>query len=123
MSATHDIDPARVPGVGELVAAVSKELTHTAALLRRAEEAVLTALADPKRDAFQLADVQLLDLAIQTLEDLSPFVMELSTGVPESEVIDVIQLLDDLKLAGLRARLGKNESASTKCSSANVEMF
>ncbi|MEM9320272.1 MAG: hypothetical protein AAGA70_14910 [Pseudomonadota bacterium] len=111
------------PDACDLIAAVGQELDHTAALLRRAEEAILTALADPKRDAFQMADVQLLDLAIQTLDDLSPFIVALSVGLTDTRSVDTDRLMASLRLAGLRARLGRSGTAVSQSDGGSIEMF
>ncbi|MBF9035124.1 hypothetical protein HKCCE2091_12835 [Rhodobacterales bacterium HKCCE2091] len=112
-----------VPDACELLSAAGTELSHTAALLRRAEEAIFTALSDPDRGAFEMADVQLLDLAIQTLDDLSPFLTALSSGLIDTQTIDTDQLLDSLRLAGLRARLTRVSSAVATATKGSIEMF
>lgn len=111
------------PDACDLVAAIGQELDNTATLLRRAEEAILTALAEPHRDAFQMADVQLLDLAIQTLDDLSPFIVALSTGLIDTKSVNVDQLMQSLRLAGLRARLSHSGTAITPNDGGSIELF
>ncbi|MEM6610222.1 MAG: hypothetical protein AAF689_16790 [Pseudomonadota bacterium] len=123
MNAFTDRRSPSAPDACDLVAAVGRELDHTAELLRRAEEAILFALADPDRDAFQMADVQLLDLAIQTLDDLSPFISALSAGLEDARTVDTATLIESLRLAGLRARLTRSGSAVSQSDGGSVEMF
>lgn len=111
------------PDASDLVAAIGQELDNTAILLRKAEEAILTALADPNTDAFQMADVQLLDLAIQTLDDLSPFIVALSTGLVDTKTVDTSQLMESLRLAGLRARLNRSGTSAPQAEGGSVELF
>lgn len=123
MNAFNDrriVDP---PDACDLVAAIGQELDNTATLLRRAEEAILTALADPDRDAFQMADIQLLDLAIQTLDDLSPFIVALSAGLSDTKTVNTEQLMESLRLAGLRARLNRSGTAMTPSEGGSIELF
>lgn len=123
MNAFNDRPDATEPDACDLVAAIGQELDNTAALLRRAEEAILTALANPQSDAFQMADIQLLDLAIQTLDDLSPFIVALSAGLSDTKSVDTNQLMESLRLAGLRARLNRSGTAVTSGSSGSIELF
>lgn len=123
MNAFNDRVEIGQPDACDLVAAIGQELDNTAVLLRRAEEAILTALADPNRDAFQMADVQLLDLAIQTLDDLSPFVVALSAGLSDTKSVDTSQLMESLRLAGLRARLNRSGSSVPQSDGGSIELF
>ena len=102
----------------------SSSKDSAAALLRRAEEAIFAALADPRRDAFEMADVQLLDLAIQTLDDLAPFMAALSAGLLDTQTVDTKRLLDSLRLAGLRARLTRvGPGLKHAPNTSSIEMF
>ena len=70
-----------------------------------------------------MADVQLLDLAIQTLDDLSPFIVALSAGLADTKSVNTEQLMDNLRLAGLRARLSRSGASVTHDEGGSVEMF
>ena len=83
----------------------------------------MSALADPSKDAFQMADVQLLDLAIQTLDDLSPFTVALSAGLSDTKSVDTDKLMENLRLAGLRARLGRSGVSVPQGQGGSIEMF
>ncbi|MBF9031121.1 hypothetical protein HKCCE3408_12015 [Rhodobacterales bacterium HKCCE3408] len=122
MNAFNERSDAGHPDARDLVEATGRELAHTAAILRRAEEAILTALSDPERDAFQMADVQLLDLAIQTLDELAPFMAALSSGVSDTRTVDTSSLIEGLRLAGLRARLTRTGHAAPP-EDGSIEMF
>ncbi len=123
MNAVNDRLSAGSPDARELVKAIGQELDNTAMLLRRAEEAILVALADPDRDAFQMADVQLLDLAIQTLDELSPFIVALSASLADTKSVDTERLMEGLRLAGLRARLSRSGATIGTSGGGSVEMF
>lgn len=123
MNALVERNEAGSPDACDLIAAIGQELDNTATLLRRAEEAILAALADPHKDAFQMADVQLLDLAIQTLDDLSPFVVALSAGLSDTKSVNTEQLMESLRLAGLRARLNRSSAAVPLADGGSVELF
>lgn len=123
MNAFTDRCEAGTPDAGDLVAAIGTELAQTSSLLRKAEEAILIALSDPQRDAFSMTDIQLLDLAIQTLDDLSPFISALSAGLEDTRTVDTERLLDSLRLAGLRARLTRSGNGAAQTEAGSVEMF
>jgi len=123
LNAFTDRPQPRHPDACDLVAAVGQELENTSALLRRAEDAILAALADPQKDAFAMADVQLLDLAIQTLDDLSPFIVALSAGLADTKSVDTEGLMDSLRLAGLRARLSHSGASITQSDAGSIELF
>lgn len=123
MNAFSDRSPVNLPDACDLVAAIGQELDNTATLLRRAEDAILTALSEPERDVFQMADIQLLDLAIQTLDDLSPFIVALSAGLSDTKTVNIDQLMESLRLAGLRARLSHSSAAITPSEGGSIELF
>ena len=123
MNAFTERPSLETPDACDLIAAIGQELENTSAVLRRAEEAILTALADPERDAFQMADVQLLDLAIQTLDDLSPFIVALSAGLSDTKTVDTEKLMQNLRLAGLRARLSRSGTTGLQSDGGSIEMF
>lgn len=117
------------PALADLVRAVGAELGRTTARLRRVEFALLNGgKSDAPGTANPLVsdvrtDIQMLDLVIQTLDDLGPLLEALGREMVEPKSADASELLGRLRLEDLRRDLSQLDGFVTSNAGGSIEMF
>lgn len=109
--------------VPDIVAAVSQELSRSADRLRRVEGVLLRTLSARFGSRDALADVQSLDLVIQTIDDLAPLLQLVSEGLRSEAGVTPAELLESLRLDHLRDDLARLDAVPTRRETGHPELF
>lgn len=110
MSLALQIDPTPPHRLTRALEGTDHELVLLRARVLRMQEALCAPVGGASLDAAVVRELQGLDLIAQRLDALSLFVRALNHRLPLDPAVDLGDVLDDLPLADLAARLGASLS-------------